>query len=144
LSPSGAKILYRSGPSWFITTLGPSLRPGEGRIGADQIEVAIDPRAEWAEMYTDAWRINRDYFYAPSMHGADWNAVRAKYAQFLPDLATRADLNRLLQWMGSELDVGHHYLTAFGDRLDQPTRVPGGLLGADYAVANGRYRFERI
>jgi tricorn protease len=144
LSSSGAKILYRSGPSWFITTLGPALKPGEGRIAADRIEVAIDPRAEWAEMYTDAWRINRDYFYAPSMHGADWNAVRTKYAQFLPDLATRADLNRVLQWMGSELGVGHHYITAFGDRLDPPVRVPGGLLGADYAVANGRYRFERI
>ena len=59
----------------------------------------IDPRAEWAQIFNEAWRINRDYFYAPNMHGVNWEANRKKYAQFLPDAATKGDLNRIIQWM---------------------------------------------
>jgi tricorn protease len=77
------------------------------------------------------------------MHGVDWPAMKAKYAAFLPDLATRSDLNRVVMWMCSELAVGHHR-TGGGDRLEQAKTVPGGLLGADYEVANGRYRFKRV
>ncbi len=77
------------------------------------------------------------------MHGVDWPAMRKKYAQFLPDLTTRADLTRVLQWMGSELSVGHHF-TFGGDRLAKPPEVSVGLLGADYTVAEGRYRFARV
>ena len=69
--------------------------------------------------------------------------MKAKYAAFLPHLACRSDLNRLIQWMCSELAVGHHRVGG-GDFLGQPNRVPGGLLGADYAVENGRYRFKKI
>jgi len=77
------------------------------------------------------------------MHGVDWRAMREKYAAFLPDLATRDDLNRVIQWMCSELAVGHHRVGG-GDRLDQPKSVPGGLLGADYEIANGTYRFKKV
>ena len=80
----------------------------KGGINVDGIEVRIDPRAEWTQIFDEAWRINRDYFYAPNMHGVDWKQQREKYAAFLPHLATRADLNRVMQWMSSELAVGHH------------------------------------
>ena len=66
----------------------------------------MDPVAEWKQMYHEVWRIERDYFYDPGFHGADWKAMRAKYQPFLPDLASRADLTRLIQWMCSELAVG--------------------------------------
>jgi tricorn protease len=78
------------------------------------------------------------------MHGADWNAMKKKYAQFLPDLACRSDLNILIQWMCSELAVGHHRLTSLGERLNNPQTVSGGLLGADYSIANGRYQIKKI
>ena len=94
-------------------------------------------------MFDEAWRINRDNFYDPGMHGADWPAIRKKYAAFLPDLATRSDLYRVIRWMLSELSVGHSYLMP-GEPLDQRRAVPGGLLGADYEVANGRYRFKKV
>jgi tricorn protease len=94
-------------------------------------------------MFNEAWRINRDYFYAPNMHGVDWAAARQKYAAFLPHLATREDLNRVIQWMCSELAVGHHRVGG-GDYLYQPKSIPGGLLGADYSVENGRYRFRKV
>jgi tricorn protease len=143
LSGDAKKILYSKGREFFITALAAKITPGEGKIAPGDIEVLIDPRAEWTQIFNEAWRINRDYFYAPNMHGIDWKAMREKYGVLLPDLATRGDLNRVITWMCSELAVGHHR-TGGGDRLEQAKTVPGGLLGADYEVANGRYRFKKV
>ncbi|MBA3554790.1 MAG: PDZ domain-containing protein, partial [Gemmatimonadales bacterium] len=143
LSRDGKKLLYQQAADWFIGPANGPVTPGEGRVPTDQIEVRIDPRAEWAQIFAEAWQINRDDFYAPTMHGVDWPATRKKYAQFLPHLATRADLTRVIKWMGSELSVGHHF-TEGGDRLSKPEEVSVGLLGADYVVQNGRYRFARV
>jgi tricorn protease len=143
VSADGKKLLYRTKTAWSIVATTKKVEPSEGRIATDSIEVRIDPRAEWEQMFDEAWRINRDYFYAPNMHGIDWKAARDKYAAFLPHVATRQDLNRLLQWMSSELAVGHHNVGG-GDALTEPKTVPGGLLGADYEIANGRYRFKKV
>lgn len=143
VSADKKKILYRSNAVWSIVAVTPKPAPGAGRINVDDIEVRIDPRAEWTQIFNEAWRINRDYLYAPNMHGADWRAMRQKYAAFLPHLATRGDLNRVIQWMCSELSVGHHRVGG-GDTLYQPKTVPGGLLGADYSVENDRYRFKKV
>jgi tricorn protease len=142
LSADKKQILYRSGSSWYITDAS-NVKKGEGRIAADEIEVRIEPRAEWRQIYDEAWRINRDYFYDPNMHGADWEALRQRYGVFLPHVAARSDLNRLLMWLHSELAVGHHRVGG-GDFPEQADRVPGGLLGADYEIANGRYRFAKV
>ena len=99
--------------------------------------------AEWEQIFHEAWRINRDYFYATNMHGADWKAMRKKYRGFLPHLTYRSDLNRVIQWMCSELAVGHHRVSG-GDFFQTPQKVPGGLLGADYSIENGRYRFRKV
>ncbi|HOF82916.1 MAG TPA: PDZ domain-containing protein [Candidatus Aminicenantes bacterium] len=138
------KILY-SGPSetFFLTALQPKPAAGQGQLQVGEIGVPVVPEEEWAQIFAEAWRINRDYFYADNMHGADWEAMRKKYEVFLPDLSCRADLNRLIQWMCSELGVGHHRVGG-GDFLAANRAVPGGLLGADYAVENGRYRIKRI
>jgi tricorn protease len=116
---------------------------GKGKLSLDAVRIKIDPRAEWRQIFEEAWRINRDYFYDPGMHGSDWAAMREKYAAFLPHLAVRSDLNRVIQWMCSELAVGHHRVGGGDERLDREP-VPGGLLGADYEVANGRYRFAKV
>ena len=88
--------------------------------------------------------MNRDYFYDPGMHGADWPAMKKKYAEFLPDLACRSDLNTLIQWMCSELSVGHHRIGAVGEKLNNPAAVSGGLLGADYLIVGNRYQLKKI
>jgi tricorn protease len=125
---------------------GPDGKPKEGSDGKlklDAIQVRVDPRAEWPEIFDEAWRVNRDYFYDPKMHGRDWGAMKAKYSPFLPYLSSRGDLNRLIQWMCSELAIGHHRNTP-GESWAEVTPVPGGLLGADYEIANGRYRFKKV
>jgi tricorn protease len=154
LSADGKKVLVASPPeSWSIvsTEIKPeAARPetsgrdaGKGKLKIDAIEVKIEPRAEWKQIFDEAWRINRDYFYDPGMHGADWQAIRKKYSALLPEVATRGDLDRLITWMLSELAVGHSYLRP-GERLHERKTVPGGLLGADYEIANGRYRFKKV
>ena len=144
LSADGKKMLYRSKDVWFIVATTKEVKAGEGKIATDSIELKIDPRAEWTEIFNEAWRTNRDYFYDPGMHGVDWAAARQKYAAFLPEITTRSDLNRVMQWMASELSVGHHRLTSPGDVPSAEHAVPGGLLGADYTVENGRYRFKKV
>ncbi|MCI0488467.1 MAG: PDZ domain-containing protein [Blastocatellia bacterium] len=143
LSADKKKLLYTSRNTFGIVATATKPQPGQGKMNVDSIEVRIDPRAEWRQIFHEAWRINRDYFYATNFHGADWPAMRKKYEAFLPHLATRSDLNRVIQWMCSELAVGHHRVGG-GDRLHNPENVPGGLLGADYEIANGRYRFKKV
>jgi len=116
---------------------------GKGKLNINSIEVRIDPINEWNQIFDEAWRINRDYFYATNMHGVDWNAMKEKYSVFLPHLSCRNDLNRVIQWMCSELSVGHHRVGG-GDYYFDPELISGGLLGADYTVDNGRYKFKKV
>jgi tricorn protease len=142
LSADAKRALVRSKTDWTIVATKKGDAP-DAKLNLDAVEVRIDPRAEWAQMFAETWRINRDYFYDPGMHGNDWKAVRAKYEPFVQHLTVREDLTRLMQWMLSELSVGHSR-EAGGETLADPKSVPGGLLGADYAVENGRYRFKKV
>lgn len=144
LSGDGKRVLVGMPMNkWAIADLGEKVDATKFPVKTDAIEIRIDPAAEWRQIFDESWRINRDYFYDPSMHGADWKAMKEKYAAFLPHVTTRADLNRVIQWMSSELAVGHHRVSG-GDSLSEATTVPGGLLGADYRVENGRYRFSKV
>ncbi|HSE62719.1 MAG TPA: PDZ domain-containing protein [Thermoanaerobaculia bacterium] len=145
ISADGKKVVYRVKDDWAIAgTAGKKIDTSEAKtLKTASIEVKVDPRAEWKEMFEDAWRINRDYFYDPNMHGVDWKGMRAKYSALLPDVAVRQDLNRVIRWMLSELSVGHSYITNVGDTMETKS-VPGGLLGADYVIDNGRYKFAKV
>ena len=107
------------------------------------MEIRIEPRTEWKQIFDEAWRVNRDWFYDPNMHGADWIAVKKKYEPFLPHLTSSGDLYRVIGWVLSELAVGHSRY-APGERLYDKETVRGGLLGADYEIAEGRYRFKKV
>ena len=144
LTADGKKVLWKLKEAWAIgSATGKKIEAGEGKLKVEALEVKVDPRAEWPEIFHEAWRINRDYFYDPHMHGVNWAAMEKKYGEFLPHLATRSDLNRVIQWMCSELSVGHHR-GGGGDTFLETKMVPGGLLGADYEVASGRYRFKKV
>lgn len=143
ISRDTKKVLLVMKDTWVISSLGDKIDTSKHKLPIDRIEVKIDPRAEWTQIYNEAWRINRDYFYDPNMHGANWPAMRTKYAEFLPHISVRQDLNRVMRWLCSELAVGHHRLGG-GDSLANSDARPGGLLGADYNVENGRYRFKKV
>jgi tricorn protease len=130
------------GARWTIASTTQPLRPGEGLINTAAAEVRVEPREEWRQMYREAWRIQRDFFYDPTFHGLDIAAAEKRYEPYLKQVAHRADLNYLLQESLGNMVVGHHN-TGGGD-LPQTTPVAGGLLGADYKIENGRYRFARI
>ncbi|NAS32654.1 peptidase S41 [Flavobacteriaceae bacterium R38] len=142
IAAGGKKMMYLNRGSWYISNLGAKSK--EGPVNLNAINVKIDPKAEWANIFDEAWRVNRDYFYDPGMHGVNWAAMKTKYKEFLPHVASRSDLYRVMQWMFSELAVGHHRFSSRGDRLNNPQRIRGGLLGANYKVKNNRYQIEKI
>jgi tricorn protease len=143
LSADGKRALVRVKDDWHVTDVADKLDLGKFKLDLSKLQVKVDPPREWAQIFDEAWRINRDYFYDPGYHGADWPAMRKKYEAFLGDLATREDLFRVIRFMLSELAVGHSYQSP-GDGAFEAVTVPGGLLGADYEVANGRYRFKKV
>lgn len=142
LAANGEKVFYYANSNWGITTL--TENPNKKPVNMDGITIKIDPQAEFQNIFNEAWRVNRDYFYDPGMHGVDWNAMKKKYEQFLPDVAAKSDLYRVMRWMFSELGVGHHRFSSTGDSMNDSENIQGGLLGADYTIENNRYRITKI
>jgi tricorn protease len=143
VSANGEKVLYRQGPaSWFIAKTDSAPKPGDGALNTGAMEVLVDPRVEWNQMYHEVWRIERDFLYDPNHHGLNLPAAEKKYAPYLKAAGGRADLNYLFEEMLGEITIGHMFI--FGGDIPEANHVKGGLLGADYKIENGRYRFARI
>ncbi|HXD29931.1 MAG TPA: PDZ domain-containing protein [Pyrinomonadaceae bacterium] len=142
VSGNGEKVLYRQGPAWFIVPSTAAPSPGSGALKLDGLETYTDPRAEWAQMYREVWRIQRDFLYDPNHHGLNLAAAEKKYAPFLKGAGGRDDVNYLFDEMLSEITIGHMFIG--GGDIPPARAVKGGLLGADYRIENGRYRFSRI
>jgi len=143
IAAKGDKTVFVTKGKWGITATGQKPGP-EAMINTAAIQVKVSPKEEWPNIFNEAWRVNRDYFYDPNMHGVNWAEMKRKYEVLLPDVACSNDLYRIMQWMFSELSVGHHRFSATGDRRSNPDLVPGGLLGADYEVKNNHYRISKI
>ncbi len=114
---------------------------GAGRLNYS-LRMYLDPKEEFKQIFNEGWRNQRDYLYVPNMHGADWPKMREMYGQLLPYVRHRADLNYLMDMMGAEIAIGHSYVRG-GDMPTVPQPV-AGLLGADFAIENGRYKVTRI
>ena len=142
LAANGEKAFYYVNGSWGITTL--TENPDKKPINVDGIQIKINPQAEFKNIFNEAWRVNRDYFYDPGMHGVDWIDMKKKYEQFLPDVAAKSDLYEVMEWMFSELAVGHHRFSSRGDSMNESQNIQGGLLGADFKIENDLYRITKI
>lgn len=155
IARSGEKYLYSQKGRWFIASLqpmppaggpaGPPPAPsasGPNALATDAIQVRVNPVDEWRQMYREAWRLEREFFYDPNAHGYDLAAAEKKYSPYLEHIVSRRDLNYLFAEMLGGIEVGH--LGVGGGDLPEVKRVPAGLLGADYKVENGCYRFARI
>ncbi|MCM2316971.1 MAG: PDZ domain-containing protein, partial [Thermoanaerobaculia bacterium] len=113
------------------------------KLALTRLETKIVPREEWAQIFTDGWRLLRDWFYDPKMHGLDWNLMRERYGALVPHVAHRADLDFIFGELGGELNAGHVYV-GWGD-FPKPKRRDGGLLGAEIAAdPSGYFRIARI
>jgi len=112
------------------------------RVKTDGLMARIDPAAEWAQMYREVWRVQRAYFYDPNFHGYDLAAAEKSLAAFLPGIQSRGDLNYLFHEALTGFSIGH--LRGGGGAIPAAKRVPGGLLGADYEIKDGRWCLARI
>ena len=142
VSFDGEKMLYHEGAHWFINPADKPPAPGKGMLNTGSIEVYVVPREEWKQMYHEVWRIERDFFYDPHFHGLDLQKAERAYEPFVAGLTSRADFNYLLAEMLGNINVLHMFVGG-GKHPDIPV-VNVGLLGADYTIDNGRYRFARI
>ncbi len=148
VSGDGHSLLYRTAgpaPALYLVPTDkdpvPPPAPPQGKLTA-QLRSYVDPRAEFKQMFDEAWRIQRDYLYVKNMQGSDWNRVKEQYGALVPYVAHRADLSYLLDEMQAELAIGHSFVRG-GDMPPVPTSTTG-MLGADFTVADGRYRIAKI
>ncbi len=143
LSADGKKLLLRRGSEFAVVDAKPDQKFDDAKLPIGTMELRIEPKREWQQMYVDGWRILRDWFYDPGMHGQDWDAIRARYQAWIPYVSTRDDLNHVLQEIAGEANAGHVYVQG-GDTTVVP-RKPGGLLGADLvADPSGYVRIRKI
>ena len=142
ISADGKKLIVHVGNDYAIIPPKGGQKTTDNTIDLSHLDMKIDPRAEWTQEFTDAWRILRDWFYDPKMHGVDWNMIREKYGQLVPFASHRSDLDFILGEVAGELNSGHVYVGSSDDW--QVKRVDNGLLGADIVADSGYFRVAHI
>src|SRR5262249_48352591 len=139
------KLAYRSGNAFGIVETGKDAKVGDGKVDLARAKFKVDRQAEYLQMFNEAWRVERDWFYDPGMHGVDWNAIGEMYRKFVPNCGNRSDLTYLIGEMISELNAGHTYVSG-GDEQLAPRKIATGMLGADFDLPPGAdyFRFAHI
>lgn len=138
----GKKLLYKSGPTWGVVETSGKPNAGDGALPVAGIQIKVDPRMEWKQIFREGWRYQRDYLYVRNTHGADWDKVYARYAPLVEHIAHRDDLNYLLDILGGEVSIGHSFVGGGDYPKIEPVRI--GLLGADLDISGNRYRIKKI
>lgn len=141
ISADGKKVLAAKNDSFAIVDAAADQE--FSALAMDELPATIDPRAEWRQLFHESWRIQRDFFYDPNMHGVDWPRMRDHYAEMIEDCASREDVTFVIGELISELNVGHAYAREGGD-LEATPNVSVGMLGADYELHDGAYRITKI
>lgn len=144
VSHDGRTQAYRKGKEWCIAPTAKLAASNAKSLNREAFEIEVEPRAEWEQIFREAWRIVRDYFYDPQHHGQNLAALKERYAALLPHVMTRQDLSYLLKDMYSHLCVSHMQVRGGDEASQDGAKESTGLLGADYEIHRGRYRFKRI
>ena len=143
LDKDGKKVIYKAGPVFGIADAIPGkAKVGDGKLNLAGMQVDIDPREEWRQIFHEAWRVERDFYWDPNMTGHDWKKIGARYEALLPWVAHRSDLNYLIGEMIAELSTSHTYVGG-GDQPQKPN-VSVGMLGADFEPDGAYYRITKI
>jgi len=142
ISNDGKKLIYKSGSQWGVVETSAKPALGDGSLKTSGVEIRIDPKKEWKQIFREAWRYQRDYLYVKNTHGADWNKVYDMYAPLVDHVSHRSDLTYLLDILGGEVSIGHSF-TGGGDNPSiNPVNI--GLLGADLELVSNHYRIKKI
>uniref|UniRef100_UPI004048A66E S41 family peptidase n=4 Tax=Roseivirga sp. TaxID=1964215 RepID=UPI004048A66E len=141
ISADGKKLLVQVNGSWQVTNTAGASGKG-GKAFKVDLQMKLDRAAEWKQMFEEAWRYEKDYFYDPNLHGRDWQEVYERYAPLVPFVKHRSDLNYILDQMNGELSVGHSFVR--GGDFPSTDRSQVGLLGADLIADKNHWKIERI
>lgn len=141
VSADGKKILVSKQKSFSIVDVAPDQKLDK-KLPTSQMEMTVVPREEWEQIFTDAWRLERDFFYDKNMHGVDWNAMRKQYGALINNAVTRNDVNFIIGELIGELNASHTYRGG-GDEEQAPQRAVG-YLGIDWELKDGAYRIKKI
>lgn len=141
LSANGSKMLVRRQNAWAI------IKPEENQKFEKPLRVAemlttVDPEQEWKQIFMDTWRLERDYFYDPGMHGVNWDIVKQRYLKMLSGALTREEVNVVLGEMIGELDASHTYKGGGDEEAGKSSAV--GYLGIDWEAEGNYYKIKRI
>ena len=142
VSGDGSKLLYAGGGNYSLVATDAPAKAGEGRLDLAKAAIQVGPRDEWRQMYNEAWRLMRDYFYSDGFHGQNLAALKEHYAAYLPNVVTRSDLNSVFREMFSHMTISHMQIGGGDTAAAGQANV--GLLGADFDVHQGRYRITRV
>ncbi len=137
----GKKLLVRSKKKYAIVDV-KEKQKFEKPMDLDDVEVPVDPHAEWRQLFLDTYRFERDFFYDPGMHGVDWAALKDRYLTLLDAAVTRWDVDWIIGEFLGELNASHTYHGG-GDVETGPSKSVG-MLGVDWELANGAYRIKHI
>jgi tricorn protease len=141
VSADGSSLIVGSSQGLAIVKLAPK-QSWDKKLDTSGMAMTLDPREEWRQIFNDAWRLERDYFYDPDLHGVDWPAMKLRYGAMLDDAVTRWDVNYILGELVGELNSSHAYRG--GGDTEQAEQGNVGLLGANYALENGAFRIKEI
>jgi len=144
LSSGGSHIVYKKNNSVGIIKSTETDSKGK-TVGLAGLQMMFEPRAEWKQIFYEAWRFERDFYYDPDMHGLDWDAMKDKYGALMSGAVCRQDVRFIIGELIGELNTSHTYVFG-GDLSRKADRVNVGMLGVDWNVdnANNRYRFGKI
>ncbi|MCX5754262.1 MAG: PDZ domain-containing protein [Candidatus Krumholzibacteria bacterium] len=144
ISTDGKKMLVAQGESYSVIDLPTGKIDLSEKLNLSDMQVVLDRKAEWNQIFNECWRQMRDFFYDPSLHRVDWPLMRARYGALLPYVNHRADLTYIIGEMIGELNIGHAYVG--GGDYPKADRVQQGLLGAKLArdASSKYYRIAEI
>jgi len=137
------KFLVSNSDKYFIIDVPSGEIKLDNALNLSDLKVWVNNQEEWAQIYNEAWRQMRDFFYVENMHGVNWNKMREKYEVLLPFVKCKDDLNYIIGELIGELNAGHAYING-GDKFT-PERIKTGLLGAKLTRdKSGYYKIEKI
>ena len=141
ISADEKKIILSKQNSYSIVDIAPDQKMDK-KLPTNQLEMTVVPRDEWKQLFNDAWRLERDFFYDKNMHGLDWKAMKKQYGELIDNAVTRSDVNYIIGELIAELNSSHTYRGGGDDETPLQRKV--GYLGIDWELKNGAYVIKRI